>query len=163
LTIARKIALDLIALLCARVHVGIEKAQSGFGLFLLRAVERDVGAPQQLDFARTVLRKERDADAHADMMHQRSGDDRLVKFLDHAQRDVGRVLGAREFARQDREFVAAKARHQVLFACRPAQAHGDVDQNFVADTVAVKIVDPLECVEIEQQHRMRTLTARRRA
>jgi hypothetical protein len=97
------------------------------------------------------------------MMLQRSGDDRLLKYLDHAQRDVGRVLGAGKLARQDREFIAAKPRHQVLLACGLAQANGDVDQHLVADAVAVKIVDPLECVEIEQEHRMRAMTARRRA
>jgi hypothetical protein len=160
---ACKVALDQVALLRARVHVGVEKVRSGGGLLVLGAIERDVGAPQQLDIARRVLRKKRDADAYADMMLQRSGGDRLVELLDHAQRDIGGVLGARNFARQDREFVAAKARHQVLLARGAAQAHGDVDQNLVADAVAVKIVDPLEGVEIEEEYRMRAMAVRRRA
>ena len=94
-------------------------------------------------------------------MLQRSGGDRLVELLDHAQRDIGRVLRTRQLARQDREFVTAEPRHQVLLACGPAQSHGDIDQHFVADAVAAQIVDALERVEIEEEDRMRTMTVRR--
>src|SRR5262245_43406141 len=87
---ARQIALDQIALLGARVHVGVEKARSRFRLLILGAVKRDVRAAQYLDFAWTILRKKRDADADPNVMLQRSGGDRLVELLDHAQRDIGR-------------------------------------------------------------------------
>ena len=53
---ARQVALDQIALLGARVHVGVEKTRSRFGLLVLGAVERDVRPAQDLDFASPVLR-----------------------------------------------------------------------------------------------------------
>ena len=92
-------------------------------------------------------------------MFQRSGGNRLIELLDHAQRDIGRVLGARQFACKDGEFVAAKSRHHVLLTRGPPQPHGDIDQHFIADAVAVQIVDALERVHVEQEDRMRAMTA----
>src|SRR5262249_49845984 len=60
--------------------------RSRFRLLILGAVKRDVRAAQYLDFAWTILRKKRDADADPNVMLQRSGGDRLVELLDHAQR-----------------------------------------------------------------------------
>src|ERR1700742_668116 len=63
-----------------------------------------------------------------------------------------RIANSSPTKRATRSFVARGA----------ARPHGDVDQHFVADAVAVEIVDALERIEIEKQHRMRAVTVRRR-
>ena len=53
---------------------------------------------------------------------------------------------------QDGELVAAEARGQVAGAQHPAQAAGEGDEQLVADLVAEAVVDPLEVVEVEEEH-----------
>ncbi len=56
---------------------------------------------------------------------------------------------------EDREFVAPEARDQIAVADGPEQALGDEDQQLAARRVPMHVVDRLEPVEIEQEHRMR--------
>ena len=51
------------------------------------------------------------------------------------------------------ELVAAHARHGVVVAQRGAQPARDLLQQLVADVVAQRIVDELEAVEVDEQHR----------
>ena len=53
----------------------------------------------------------------------------------------------------DREFVAAEPRHRVVLRHAFAEAPCDLFQQRVADRMAKRIVDVLEVVEIETQHR----------
>ncbi len=54
---------------------------------------------------------------------------------------------------EQRELVAAEAGHHVGVAHRAAQDAADGDQQLVAGVVAEAVVDLLEVVEVEQQHR----------
>ena len=59
-----------------------------------------------------------------------------------------------EIARRDhRELIAAEARDQVVAAQGPAQALGDAANQLVADRVTEGVVDVLEVVEIDVEHR----------
>src|SRR3546814_13122128 len=55
----------------------------------------------------------------------------------------------------DDEFLAAVARHQVDVAHAPRYPLGQLDQHLVAALVAVAVVDALELVDVEHQHRDR--------
>ena len=54
---------------------------------------------------------------------------------------------------QNRELVAAKACDDIAFGDGRAQPTGHFNQDRVAGRVAERIVDDLEVVEIEEQHR----------
>ena len=55
----------------------------------------------------------------------------------------------------DREFVAAEPRHQIVAAQRVRQPQRDVADQLVADVVAERVVDVLEMVEVDVEHRGR--------
>ena len=54
---------------------------------------------------------------------------------------------------QQDEFVAADPRQHVGLADAPADALGDLDQQRVADGMAVVVVDVLEVVEVDERQR----------
>ncbi|MNP56140.1 hypothetical protein D3C76_1508430 [compost metagenome] len=54
---------------------------------------------------------------------------------------------------QDDEFVAAQARDGVDVAQLVLEAHGNALEQQIADRVAEAVVDVLETVQIEEQHR----------
>ena len=54
-----------------------------------------------------------------------------------------------------RELVAAEPRHQVVAAQRVRQPQRDVADQFVADRMAERVVDVLEMVEVDIEHRGR--------
>ena len=58
-----------------------------------------------------------------------------------------------DIAEQNHEFVAAQARDDIVLARAFAQAFGNLDQQLVARGMAERIVDDLETVEIDEQHR----------
>ena len=65
------------------------------------------------------------------------------------------------FLQDDDEFVAAEPRHDVARTQRAAQPAGDFHQQHVAGIMAQRIVDDLEAVEIDEQHRKLPLVALR--
>ncbi len=54
---------------------------------------------------------------------------------------------------EHRELIASEARERVLGPHRAAQTIRDVAQHAVADRVAVCVVDELEAIEVDKQHR----------
>ena len=64
---------------------------------------------------------------------------------------------SRDLLQQHHELVAAQARDGVLGAHRGAQALGDRAQHRVAGEVAERIVDRLEAVEVDEEHRAAAL------
>ncbi len=60
---------------------------------------------------------------------------------------------SRDVVEQERELVAAQARHRVVGPQRRFQPTGDGHQQLVAGRVAEAVVDDLEAVEVEEQHR----------
>ena len=69
--------------------------------------------------------------------------------------DRERVVLVADVAAQQRELVAAEAGGEVVGPRRRLQALGDRLQQRVADLVAERVVDVLEAVEVEEQHRDR--------
>ncbi len=142
--------------LVARVVEGVAAARA------LGDVHDDVGTAHQRAGVVAVLREQRHADAGADV-------DRLALELD--RRTQGRGHGTRHRARafaigagqHDRELVATEARHGVAIAQRSAQPVGDLAQHRVAGDVTERVVDALEAVEVEQQHRQPAAGGARRA
>ena len=53
----------------------------------------------------------------------------------------------------DGELVAAEAGHQILAAHDAAQPLGDVEDELVADVMAERVVDVLEVIEVDVEHR----------
>ncbi len=64
---------------------------------------------------------------------------------------------------QDRELVAAQARDHVAGRARADDAAAGFDQQLVADQVADAVVDQLEAVQVQEQHRERGGPSSRRA
>ncbi|CAM2138214.1 hypothetical protein PT2222_100175 [Paraburkholderia tropica] len=119
----------------------------------LGAVERGVGlVDHDLVVARAGPRcggahARRDRHDHALHVHGRVAD-RVADLLGYVQRVV-----ERRARQQQREFLAAEAAEHVLLAHHVGHALRHRAQHRVAGDVAEFVVDLLEVVEIEQQHR----------
>ena len=108
---------------------------------------------EQLAHGRAVAREQADADAHRG--HQRAAVDhhrRGEHFVDARGRDAD-FIGRIDLVQHDDEFVAAHAHDDIGRAHRRSHALGDLLQQLVAHFVAARVVDVLEAVEIEEQHR----------
>ena len=73
--------------------------------------------------------------------------------LQHALGDGDGVLVVEQVLAQDHELVAAEPGERLVPAQRVADALGDRDQQLVALAVAEAVVDHLEAIEVEEQHR----------
>ena len=73
----------------------------------------------------------------------------MIRRADRDRRDLGVVV----VLDHHRELVAAEARDHVLGAQARAQARSDRHQQLVAGGVAEAVVDRLEVVEVDEQHR----------
>ena len=80
-------------------------------------------------------------------------DDRRLERAAQALGDLPRLVGAREVLEQDGELVAAEPRGGVLGAQAARQSLRGRAQQLVADRVAEAVVDRLEVVEIDEDHR----------
>ena len=119
----------------------------------LGAVQRQVGILQKLLGIVAIAGRHRDADAGAD--HDRMAVEQigLADRLKQPPRQQHGILRARQPALDDRELIGVEAGDDIVLAQRRAQALGDAAQQLVADAVAERIVDRLEIVEVEHQHR----------
>ncbi|KMO35630.1 hypothetical protein VQ03_21505 [Methylobacterium tarhaniae] len=118
----------------------------------LGAVERGVGVVEQGLAVLRVGRAERDADAGR---QDRPAAGPGVPLADHPQDLLGDPagLGLVDLRQEDRELVAAQARHHLP---RPQHRRDPARQGLqqaVAHGVAVEVVDVLEPVEVEAHHR----------
>ncbi len=73
--------------------------------------------------------------------------------LGQAARQRDDVLGLLNFLGHDRELVAAETAHRVDVADGVAQAPRDLDQQEIAHGMTERVVDLLEPVEVDAQHR----------
>ena len=74
-------------------------------------------------------------------------------------RDRGDLLRLTHFLEQHHELVAAQAGDDVALAQATGEARRDFLQQLVARLVAERVVDQLEAVEVDEQHRELTLVA----
>ncbi len=146
--------LDAVSLADGLVHMFLEEAQGG-ALLALGPVEGDIGLAHHLGLVVAVLGDQRDADGRADLMAPAIGQDGILQLLDDAQGDGGGGVGARQMRRQHGELIAPEPGHHVVLAHRGLQPRGHADQHLVAHRMTVDVVDPLEPVEVEQQHPVR--------
>ncbi len=128
--------------------------------FRLDAIERQVGARQQVVHVLGVVRRHGDADADPDLgAHAEQGEGRLHRLNDAPGQQLG-ILGALDFL-DDGEFVAAHAGHDVAFAHALLQPRRDFNEKLVAGQVAIAVIDHLEAVEVEaEQGQMRLMAVR---
>ena len=146
----RELALGLAALVQRLFVARIEHAQrtAAFGA---RAVERDVGAPQQRLGIVRVFGRDRDADRSADCKHVIAGWRRMAQAVEHVAADAADLVVLVDLD-QNREFVAAEPRrgHAVLDRGEPP---GRDREQFVADVMPERVVDVLEAVDVDEQER----------
>ena len=126
---------------------------------LLGAVHRGVGVAQEVGRIVVGALGERDAEARGDEVVARREHDRLADGLRDALGHPDRLARAVELLAHDQELVAAEPRHGVGRADRIVQPRRERDQQVVARRVAERVVDQLELVEVEQQHRHRPAVA----
>jgi hypothetical protein len=122
------------ALLLGAIHGGVGLAENRLG--------RDGG-----------IGDHRDADAHRDRQLDPVYVDRLPRGLADAVSDQDHLALGGEVLEQKRELVAAEPRHGVHRAQQAAQSIAHDGQQPVARRVAARVVDLLEVVEIQEQHR----------
>ena len=122
---------------------------------VLGPVEREVRLAVEVAGAAGRVVGDRDAQAHR--RHQRLGG--RTEVVGPAQRlqQPGRHgvhrLGRRQPLDQDDELVAAEPRHRRVRAAHGLDPVRDLHEQRVADLVAERVVDRLEPVDVEQQHR----------
>ena len=119
---------------------------------LLGAEQRHVGRAQERRRVAAMLRKHRNATAHADRYLASLDQQRPLEPRDQlcgAALDLRGIAGVREY---QRELVTAEPRREAGFARYLAQAFADLDQHAVTEIVAQRIVDGLEVIQVEEQH-----------
>ena len=128
---------------------------------VLGLVHGDVGGAHQRFDARSVVGRDGDADRSADVDAVGAELERLGDGDDHPARDPLDLVGRLDLGEEDREFVAGKPRKQrpaarvaaELAIDDHAQPVRDHDQQLVAAGMAEAVVDHLEPVEVDEQHR----------
>jgi len=96
---------------------------------------------------------DRHTDARKHRHFRRAEWERLLECVEHALGKRQRLAFALQFLGQDHELVAAEAGDRVAVAHQLCEPLGDRDQQPVADVVAEVVVDGLELVEVDEQHR----------
>ena len=118
----------------------------------LRAVHRQVGVAQQLVGGLLAGVADRDAGGGAQGQLPAVQDERRgQRPPDPLGGPDGALLGVRA-GDEDGELVAAEAGHQVARPHRVGEPLGHDAQQLVADVVALRVVDRLEAVQVEEQH-----------
>ena len=147
-----QVAFEEFAVGQVRIHRRVVDA-GAVAAFVLGAIERHVGVAQNVGGIAGAAVDHRNADTGAD-------DD--VVAADHVGRaDRGNDAAGDRLQRirirgamgDDGELVAAEAGHQIVAAHDVAQPLGDVEDELVADVMAERVVDVLEVIEVDVEHR----------
>ena len=134
------------------LHAGVEE-RGGALAVVLDAVHRDVGVLAQHVVAAAMLGIKADPDRGRGEYFRSVDEERRLQPLQH-EMDVFRdLLLALDRIEQQQEFVAADPRQHVGFAQVQPEPLGHLDQQRVADRVAVIVVDVLEIVDVEKGQR----------
>ena len=128
-------------------------------------IHRRVGVAQEDVAGLAVVGEGRDADARRDEELVVPGADRPAHVPQDALRDDARREAVARAGQQDDELVAAEPRHDRVLLLAALECHdvarphdltdqlGELAQHFVGGVVADRIVDALEVVEVDEQHR----------
>ena len=144
--------LDLAAALSFCMERGLEEGEAAARI-QLGARQRHVGALEQLFGLIAVTGRHRDADRGADHHGMAVEQIGIGNGLEQAFCEAHRVLGARQPILDNSELVRIEPRQRVFVAQGRAQPLGDAAQELVADRMSQRVVDRLEIVEPEHQHR----------
>ncbi|MCY1414983.1 hypothetical protein D9M71_304500 [compost metagenome] len=124
---------------CAALALGVE--------------QRRVGIAQQVLGGVRIARVQGDADARGNAVVVAVDVEGSGHQLPHLFGNRNRLFGLRAVFAQQGELISAHARHGDAFREGIAQALGDLLQQLIADTMAEAVIDVLEVVEVEQDHR----------
>ncbi len=144
--------LDGDAFLELPVHRGIEKLEV-VPAAVLGLVHGRIGVSEQLAHVRAIARKDAHADTHRRDQRPTVDDHRIQQRFVDATRGFEHLLRGLDVLQHDDEFVAAHAHDHVLGAHRRADTLRDGLQQLVARLVSPGVVDMLEAIEIQKQHR----------
>ena len=140
------------ACLYLRVHVRLEEtigpASGGFC-----GIHRQIRILEDLIEIAAVLRRQGDADAGVGGHLVTETFVGLPDRLENPARQGSDVGGSFDRGLDDGEFVTSQPRDKVGGRDAPAQAHGDRFQQLVADQMSKRIVDALEFVDVDVEHR----------
>ena len=146
-----QVALEAASLRGFRLHLGREQAELA-PTFFLGAIEREVGCFDQRFRRCAMLGKQGDASARreqhglaAQLERPRQSVEQLARQYDGGARVADRGL-------HDGKLVAAEPGNHIAGAKAVAQPFAHRAQQPVADQVTERIVDPLEAVQVQQQH-----------
>ena len=152
---APQVVLDLHVLDHAGAHHLVEDLVAAAAA-LLGAVEGRIGVPDQ-GLRRLAAPADRDSDAGADEVLAVAQDEGPRERLRDPLGDAGGATLVPDVLGEDRELVPAEARDRVSRAQRLLDPGGDGGEELVAGGVAEAVVDELELVEVEEEHRDRGL------
>jgi len=144
------------------IHLGLEKPDRR-SLLGLGLVQGDVRLAQRLFGDRCVMRHQGDSNSGSDAVLVRPECDRILEALHDPDRNAGRTLGSGTMSRDHGKLVSAQPGEQVVIPHRCGKPLGHDDKDIVPGCVTVNVVDGLEPVQIEHQHRMNALRAGRRS
>jgi hypothetical protein len=147
-----EVELEIHALLRGRIHALVEDLVAGLAL-ALGVVHRQVRVAQDVLGGRAPRGAHRDADAHRDHDLAPLDHERLLQLRGEAVGHRGGPLVVLHVLEQDRKLVAAEPRDRVLGAQTGGESLAHPDQELVADAMAHAVVDDLEPVEVEEEHR----------
>jgi hypothetical protein len=118
---------------------------------LFRPVHRRVGVSEEN--LRVVFAHHRDADACGDDDLFAADRERLLHELEHAAGERVRVDLAADALAHHHELVATEAGYQVAGTQRVTQARREIDEQLVAGRVPHAVVEDLEPVDVQEEHR----------
>ena len=137
------------------VHFGLEAVVYP-ATFRFCVVERDIRRLQQVIGSGRIVREQRSADADPAAKDFSAEFEGLMEELQQALAERRGAFGRGGSRLDDREFVPAETGNGVLGANRRQQPLRDGSQKLVAGGMPERVVDFLETVEIEAEHRDRS-------
>src|SRR6516164_2370803 len=158
---AAKIEFHVAALLRLTVHFALEETMHAAAIFL-RAVQSEIGVAHQLLTALAVTGRQRNPDGSAD--HHLVAVEIIwcAQDVDQARGEAARLIRRDVGGKDDRELVSSEPGCEIIAADLTAQPLGHELQQPITDRMAKRIIDVLEQVEINAEHRdalVATLTA----
>src|SRR6185437_8635411 len=127
--------------------------------FVLGTVQRHIGVAQNVGGVARAAVDHRDADRRADDDVVAVDQVRRANRGDNASSDRLQRIRIRRADGDDGEFIAAEPGDEIVAAQDAAQPLRHVEDELVADRVAERVVDVLEVVEIDVEHRGRWTAA----
>ena len=134
------------------LHAGVEEHGGALAL-VLDAVHRDIGVLAQHFVAAAMVGIKADADRGRGEYFRSVDEERRLQPLQREVDVFGDLLLALDRIEQQQKFVAADPRQHVGLAQIEPEPLGNLDQQRVADRMAVIVVDVLEIVDVEERQR----------